>query len=285
MPIRFGVRILADRSIEIRPDALILEFGRIRDRGVLHQRVEDFAIFGASCTSAAYFVRRRRQPRHPATTQFEHQSVRSADLDGLIVGFDPQPYVQSTQAELLSGSTGKNRHAGVECALPSRQDPSVEPSGPLSQRMTLLTLWWTTFAVCVVGSFIPLVNTEIYLLSVSAISPAEFVGPLVVAATVGQMAGKVVIYYGGRGILRIRNQNVRGKVIAVREKLEQRPRMAKLILFSSAIFGLPPLYLMSIACGAVGMGLVSFILIGSAGRLIHFTIVAMLPQYAKYIFG
>jgi hypothetical protein len=31
------------------------------------------------------------------------------------------------------------------------------------------------------------------------------------------------------------------------------------------------------------MGLVSFIVIGSIGRLIHFAVVALLPQYAKLL--
>lgn len=151
------------------------------------------------------------------------------------------------------------------------------------QRMTLVTLWLTTFAVCVVGSFIPLINTEVYLLSVSALSPAEFMGPLVVAATVGQMAGKVAMFYGGRGIGRMRSARVRLHVSRMRRRLQRRPNVARFTLFSSATLGLPPLYVVSIACGTIGMGILSFVLIGSVGRLIHFAIVAMLPQYAKLL--
>ena len=154
-----------------------------------------------------------------------------------------------------------------------------------SRRVTLLTLWLTTFAVCVVGAIIPLVNTEIYLLSVSAISPASFVGPLVVAATAGQMAGKVGIYLAGRGILKLKNEKVHNRVIALRDSLEHRPWVARGTLLSSAILGLPPLYIMSIVCGAIGMGLGYFVVIGSVGRLIHFAVVALLPQYARYLLG
>jgi len=68
--------------------------------------------------------------------------------------------------------------------------------------MTLLTLWATTFAVCVVGAIIPVVNTEIYLIAVSAMAPPEYVMPLVIAATIGQMVGKVAMYYAGRGFFR-----------------------------------------------------------------------------------
>ena len=151
--------------------------------------------------------------------------------------------------------------------------------------MTLLALWLGTFGVCVVGAVVPFVNTEIYLLSVSALSPRAFVAPLVVAATVGQMTGKVAMFYAGRGVLRIRGERLRGGLAALRARLEARPTAAKLVLFGSATVGVPPLYLMTVACGAVGMGIVPFVVIGTVGRLIHFTVVALLPQYAKWLLG
>jgi membrane protein YqaA with SNARE-associated domain len=151
--------------------------------------------------------------------------------------------------------------------------------------MTLLTLWATTFAVCVVGAIIPVVNTEIYLIAVSAMAPPEYVMPLVIAATVGQMVGKVAMYYAGMGVLRIRSGKIRDRVHALRERMESRPWLAKGVLFSSATVGLPPLYAVTLACGALGMGIFSFLVIGSVGRLIHFTVVALLPQYAKLLIG
>jgi membrane protein YqaA with SNARE-associated domain len=151
--------------------------------------------------------------------------------------------------------------------------------------MTLLALWFTTFAVCVVGSLIPLVNTEVYLISVTLLSPSEFVLPLVVAATVGQMTGKVAMFYAGRGILSIRSQKIRDRVLGLRDRLGARPWLARFTLFSSSVVGLPPLYVVSVACGTVGMGIVSFILIGTVGRFIHFAVVALLPQYAKLFIG
>lgn len=151
--------------------------------------------------------------------------------------------------------------------------------------MSLLALWLTTLLVCIAGAIIPFINTEIYLLSVSAMSPRAFVGPLVVAATIGQMVGKVLMFYGGRGVVRIRNARVQRGVAALRARLESRPVLAKAVLFSSATVGLPPLYVMAVACGTIGMGIVSFVVIGSVGRLIHFAAVALLPQLAKAWLG
>ncbi len=150
---------------------------------------------------------------------------------------------------------------------------------------TLVIVCATTFAVCVAGAIIPLINTEIYLLSAVALSPPSYIAPLVVMATLGQMVGKVVMFYGGRGVLRIKHDRVKNGVAKMRAKLEHRPWFARAVLFSSATFGLPPLYVMSIAAGTIGMGITTFFLIGTAGRLIHFTVVALLPQYAKGLLG
>lgn len=151
--------------------------------------------------------------------------------------------------------------------------------------MTLLAVLITTFGVCVAGAIIPLINTEIYLLSAVALSPPAYAAPLVVAATLGQMTGKVAMFYGGRGVLRIRWERVRQGVAKLRAMLEHRPWTARAVLFSSATIGLPPLYVMSVACGTIGMGVVTFFVIGTAGRLIHFAAVALIPQYARMLLG
>lgn len=145
---------------------------------------------------------------------------------------------------------------------------------------TLLVVCLTTFAVCVAGAIIPLINTEIYLLSAVALSPPTYVVPLVVTATLGQMIGKVVMFYGGRGVVRIKQERVRRGVEKLRAALEHRPWATRGVLFSSATVGLPPLYVMSVACGTIGMGVATFFIIGTAGRLIHFAAVAVIPQYA-----
>lgn len=151
--------------------------------------------------------------------------------------------------------------------------------------MSLLALWITTLGVCLLGAIVPFVNTEIYLVTVAALAPRGFVAPLVVAATLGQMIGKVAMFYAGRGVGRVRSERVQRGVAKLRERLGGRPWAAKLVLFGSATVGLPPLYVMAVACGTLGMGVVSFFLIGSAGRLIHFAVVALLPRYAGLLIG
>ena len=45
------------------------------------------------------------------------------------------------------------------------------------------------------------------------------------------------------------------------------------------------MYIVSIACGTIGMRLVPFFLIGFLGRLIHFGVVAMIPELARKLIG
>lgn len=144
----------------------------------------------------------------------------------------------------------------------------------------LVIVCLTTFAVCVAGAIIPVINTEIYLISAVALSPPGYFVPLVLAATLGQMVGKVGMFYGGRGVLRIKQERVRRGVEKLRGMLEHRPWTSRAVLFSSATVGLPPLYVMSVACGTIGMGVATFFLIGTAGRLLHFGAVALVPEYA-----
>ncbi len=151
--------------------------------------------------------------------------------------------------------------------------------------MSLLAAWITTFGVCVAGSIIPLINTEIYLVSAVALSPASYVAPLVVAASLGQMVGKVVMYYAGRGVLRLPSERVRTRMVAMQARLQARPRAGAAILFASSVVGVPPLYVVSIACGAVRMNLAAFFVIGLVGRLIHFAAIAALPELYRAVTG
>jgi membrane protein YqaA with SNARE-associated domain len=151
--------------------------------------------------------------------------------------------------------------------------------------MSLLAAWLTTFAVCFVGSIFPVVNTEIYLVGAVALSPPSYVAPLVVAAALGQMVGKVVMYHAGAGLLRIPSERVRSRMMAMQARFEARPRAGALVLFASATVGLPPLYVVAIACGAVRMNLLAFFVIGTVGRLVHFAAVAAIPELVRVFMG
>jgi membrane protein YqaA with SNARE-associated domain len=151
--------------------------------------------------------------------------------------------------------------------------------------MTLVAVWLTTFAVCVLGSLVPFVNTEIYLLSAVALSPRSFALPLVIAAAAGQTAGKIAMYYVGRGVLKLPAGRVQRGLESAQARMEARPTMGKLLFFCSALVGVPPLYVMSIAAGAVRMNLVFYIVACAVGRFLHFAVVALIPDLWQRLFG
>ena len=150
---------------------------------------------------------------------------------------------------------------------------------------TLLVVWLTTFAVSVLGSLVPFVNIEIYLLSAVALSPREFVMPLVIAATAGQTVGKIAMYFVGLGVLKLPAGRVQRGLEAATARLEARPMWGKLVFFCSSLVGFPPLYVMTLAAGAVRMNFAFFVVACAVGRFFHFAVVALVPDLWQRLFG
>ncbi|HEX5726328.1 MAG TPA: VTT domain-containing protein [Longimicrobiaceae bacterium] len=147
--------------------------------------------------------------------------------------------------------------------------------------MDYLLLCLSSFAICGVGALVPFVNTEIYLLGASALAPRGMWVPLVVAGTVGAMAGKVLLYYAARGAVKLPGGWVQRRLALAQAQMEARPRVGKLVYLASATAGIPPFYVTTLAAGAVKMNLTYFLLAGFVGRLIRFTAVVLLPQLAR----
>jgi len=147
--------------------------------------------------------------------------------------------------------------------------------------MSPLAVWLTTFGVCVVSAMIPVVNAEIYLLSASALAPRSLVVPLILAATLGQMVGKVVMYYAARGAVKLPWRWMERGIGAVEARFRNREGLGGLVLFSSATAGFPPFYAVTVAWGLLRMRLAHFLVVGFIGRLLRFTVVVLLPQLAK----
>lgn len=141
-------------------------------------------------------------------------------------------------------------------------------------------LFWllvTTFAVTTAGGFIPVFNTELYLLAVTATAPAAVRVPLVVMATLGQMTGKCLMYGAGRGLISLPLGRHAGRVERVQARLEG-SRWPKLFLFWSAVTGFPPFFIVSLLCGTIRFPFLTFVLIGLVGRTLRFTGVVFFPH-------
>ena len=142
-----------------------------------------------------------------------------------------------------------------------------------------LGLYAGTFVVCFVAGLVPLVNAEIYLIGVTTMvvtSPAPL--PMVVLlAALGQMVAKVLLYYGALGALELPGGRHRERLARARVRMQAWQEKPKWILFASALLGLPPFYLVSLAAGALRIGIRTFCVLGLIGRILRFAVIVAIP--------
>ena len=145
-----------------------------------------------------------------------------------------------------------------------------------------LGLFFVTYIVSFVSGFVPAINCEAYLISVSVISPLPFALPLAVAATLGQMSAKVLLYLSGRGIMRLPLGRYRAKLDAVHARFEHRRSRAGVFLFGSAATGFPPFYVVAVLAGMLRLRFTTFLIAGTLGRFVRFGVVVIVPQLVRH---
>jgi membrane protein YqaA with SNARE-associated domain len=143
--------------------------------------------------------------------------------------------------------------------------------------MTVASAWVATLAASFLSGFVPLVNIEAWLLGAAALLPGCPPLVVVVPAALGQMAAKAVLFLGGRGLVSL-PLRFRDRALAAAARLEVHRRSGPALVFTSALTGLPPFYVVSIAAGVLRFRLGLFLLVGLAGRLLRFGAVFALPR-------
>ena len=135
------------------------------------------------------------------------------------------------------------------------------------------------YPLAVTSAVLPWVNAE--LLMLSAVPLAENpsgLATLVCVVTAGQMTGKGAMFW----IARLSQGSRRGRFESIlgrwQTRLVRRPRSTVAVVLVSAVVGLPPFYVVSMAAGALGVAFGRFLAIGSLGRLIHFGAIAFVPH-------
>jgi membrane protein YqaA with SNARE-associated domain len=146
-------------------------------------------------------------------------------------------------------------------------------------------LYLTTYVVGVISGFVPVVNLEVYLVWVAALTPSSKAVAITVLATLGQMTAKTLMYLAGAGILKISVKKPGKKLQAVQMKMAQWQHRLGLFMFMSAFLGVPPFYVVSIASGICRVPLPVFIIWGLVGRLLRFAIAVFFPHLLKGLFG
>jgi len=142
-----------------------------------------------------------------------------------------------------------------------------------------------TFVYCIGSAVIPVMHAEAYLITASALTPPALAWAMVIAATAGQMVGKVAMYWAGRGALRLPSERMRRRLAAVRARYEGHRGVGNGLIFLSASSGLPPFYVIAVAAGMLRVPLGSFISFGTAGRFLRFAVAVLLPHLIKRTFG
>jgi membrane protein YqaA with SNARE-associated domain len=117
-------------------------------------------------------------------------------------------------------------------------------------------------SLSIVSALVPWVNGEVILLSLTAVARSPWARLLLVlSASAGQMAGKCVLYWAGKGVIRF----------------EQSPaRMLSLVFVSSAV-GIPPFYVITILAGVLRVRFGPFFAVGACGRVVRFGALAFIP--------
>lgn len=132
------------------------------------------------------------------------------------------------------------------------------------------------FAASVASALVPLINVEAILALATSQEPGMTVA-LVVAATVGQMAGKVLWYWGGMHVDRapwvskqLQKPKAKASLDRWHARAEGRPWFTAGLLFVSAFAGVPPYAVTAVLAGVLRVPFWIFILTGTVGRGLRF---------------
>lgn len=145
--------------------------------------------------------------------------------------------------------------------------------------MTTTPAFYTaTFLMGLASGLIPFViNLEIYILGVAALSHAS-AAPIVGCAAAGQLLAKFLLYQAGRGAFKFRFVRWERRAAAV-STLEKYRGHSLAVVALSSLTGLPPLYGVSLAAGAMALPLGRFLVIVALGRIARFTVVFLAPAW------
>ncbi|HSD28076.1 MAG TPA: hypothetical protein VLL75_12285 [Vicinamibacteria bacterium] len=140
-------------------------------------------------------------------------------------------------------------------------------------------VWIATLAAAFLSGFLPFVNIEAYVVGAAALLPGVSPLAVVVPAALGQMAAKGLLFLGGRGLVSLPSR-LRDRAWAASARLGTRRPPA--LVFTSALTGLPPFYVVSVAAGLLGFRPGPFLLAGFAGRLLRFGAVFAAPGFLAW---
>jgi membrane protein YqaA with SNARE-associated domain len=138
-----------------------------------------------------------------------------------------------------------------------------------------------TFLFCAISGVVPLMNSELFMVYLGSTASHTQFPALIVLAALGQMSAKVLLYYAGRGVLKLPWGGGQARIEAVRARVSKRGQAVSGVTFVSALTGLPSFYAISVIAGTLGWPLSRFFFWGASGRLLRFSALLFLPDLLK----
>ena len=131
--------------------------------------------------------------------------------------------------------------------------------------------------VSVASALFPLINIEVYMIGLAAVSTSNHVWLLAAVGGAGQMLGKTVWYYLGANALRwgwvrkkVETPKAQAKLELWQRRTRERPAAGAMLLFASGFSGFPPFAIVAVLAGQLRMNLVIFLAVGFVSRTLRF---------------
>lgn len=135
----------------------------------------------------------------------------------------------------------------------------------------------SVLAIGFVSALVPVLNIEAYLGVRGSVAALSGIWILGFAAGLGQMVGKLVWYYLGANALswgwlrrKVDTPSARERLARWRTRTQDRPVLAGVLVFVSAVTGIPPLALVAVIAGQLRMQIWLFAVLAFTGRGLRF---------------
>jgi len=131
----------------------------------------------------------------------------------------------------------------------------------------------------VISGIVPVVNAELLVAGAAVAAPGVGVPVVAAVSALGQMVSKTLLFALARWAPARLPVKARAALERAALAVERRGGAAGSMVFASAAVGLPPFYGVSLAAGALGMRLRTFVVSGGLGRLLRFGALAWAARY------
>jgi membrane protein YqaA with SNARE-associated domain len=140
--------------------------------------------------------------------------------------------------------------------------------------------WLTTLIVSILSGLIPIINTEVYLVAVAALTPAQ-AWPIIFITTLGHLVAKIILYQAGRHGVRPHSSRFRSQIDRAESAFRRHPAGVDAVVAMSALTGFPPFYGVSVMAGVMQIPFARFLLVATPARLIRFVLVFYAPRLIR----